>query len=59
MDDPIVEETRKIREQIASQHKYDIHALGEYFKKQQSLSERIIVTRPPKRPRSSKKAEIA
>ncbi len=48
-EDPIVEETRKVRDQIASQFNYDIKLLGEYFKKEQKLSKRATVSRPPKR----------
>jgi len=47
-DDPIVEETRKIRNKIAAQYNYNIYELGEYFQKQQTLSKRDIVTRAPK-----------
>jgi hypothetical protein len=31
-DDPIIAETRHLREQVASRFKYDVLALGEYFK---------------------------
>lgn len=31
-DDPIVAETRQVREQIAARFAYDVYALGEYFK---------------------------
>ncbi len=31
-DDPIVRETRKVRNEIAAQSGYDLQALGEYFK---------------------------
>jgi len=31
-DDPIVAETRQIRDQIAARYDYNIWALGEYFK---------------------------
>ena len=31
-DDPIVRETRKVRNEIAAQFGYDVQALGEYFK---------------------------
>lgn len=31
-DDPIVAETREVREQIAARFDYDIWALGEYYK---------------------------
>jgi len=59
MDDPIVEETRRIREQMASQFQYDIQELGRYFQEKQSFSEREIVTLPPKRSHPLKRTEIA
>ncbi|MCX6049114.1 MAG: hypothetical protein NT075_28775 [Chloroflexi bacterium] len=36
--DPIVEETRSIRDKIASRFDYDILALGEYFKAQKATT---------------------
>jgi hypothetical protein len=31
-DDPIVAETRNLRDQVALRYQYDVLALGEYFK---------------------------
>ncbi|CAN5834032.1 hypothetical protein BH10CHL1_BH10CHL1_14430 [soil metagenome] len=36
--DPIVEETRSIRDNIASRFDYNILALGEYFKAQKAMT---------------------
>ncbi|WPD20927.1 MAG: hypothetical protein SD837_12035 [Candidatus Electrothrix scaldis] len=47
MEDPIVKETRKIREQIASEHKYDVYKLGRYFMRKQQVGQRVFVTIPP------------
>jgi hypothetical protein len=48
IEDPIVKETRKIREQIASEHKYDVYTLGRYFMRKQQAGQRVFVTIPPK-----------
>ncbi|MCI5148491.1 MAG: hypothetical protein D3916_03685 [Candidatus Electrothrix sp. MAN1_4] len=48
MEDPIVKETRKIREQIASEHKYDVYTLGRYFMQKQQVGQRVFVKIPPK-----------
>jgi hypothetical protein len=49
IEDPIVKETRKIREQIASEHKYDVYKLGRYFMRKQQVGRRIFVTIPSKK----------
>jgi hypothetical protein len=48
-NDPIVEETRKIRNRIAAKFKYDVKALGAYYKAQQVAENRVVITRHPKR----------
>lgn len=47
-NDPIVEETRKIRNRLAAKLKYDVKALGAYYKAQQIAENRVVVTRHPK-----------
>lgn len=47
-DDPIVQETRKIREQIAAEHKHDVYQLGRYFIEKQQAVQRVFVRIPPK-----------
>lgn len=47
--DPIVEETRKIRDEIAARFNYDVEALGRYFQEQQKQENRVFVKRPAKR----------
>lgn len=44
----IVKETRKIREQIGSEHKYDVYKLGRYFMQKQQAGQRVFVKIPPK-----------
>lgn len=47
--DPIVEETRRVRDELAAKLNYDIQVLGKYYKSQQETGRRIVVTRSPKR----------
>lgn len=49
--DPIVAETRKLRDAYAREHNYDIDAIFQDIKKRQSTSGRKLVSRPPRRPR--------
>jgi hypothetical protein len=47
-DDPIVRETRKIRDELAARFNYDVQALGHYYQSQQAAESRLVVKRPPK-----------
>lgn len=44
-DDPIVEETRKIRNRIAARFNYDIEALGKHYQEAENL-ERQMKAKP-------------
>jgi hypothetical protein len=55
-NDPIVEETRKIRDELAAKFNYDIAELGHYYISQQKAEDRIIVRRPPKKEEKEKVA---
>ena len=46
--DPIVEETRNRREELARRFNYDIKAIGEELRRQQKTSGQKPITRPPK-----------
>jgi hypothetical protein len=48
-NDPIVEETRKIRDEIAARFDYDVEALGRYYQEQQAKENRVVVRRLAKR----------
>jgi len=48
--DPIVEETRKLREQYAKQHNHDIDAIFKDIKQRQTKSDRKQVSFPPHKP---------
>ena len=50
--DPIVKETRDLREQYASKFKHDADAIFENIIKHQAKSERKRVAFPPRRPKS-------
>jgi len=47
-DDPIVRETRKLRDELAARFNYDVQALGQYYQSQQAAEGRLVVKRPPK-----------
>ena len=47
--DPIVEETRSRREELARRFNYDIKAIGEALRQRQKASGQKPLTRPPKR----------
>lgn len=46
--DPIVEETRKIRDELAAKFNYDIDALGRYYSSREKSEDREVVSRPAK-----------
>lgn len=48
-NDPIVEETRRIRDEIAARFNYDVEALGRYYQSQQTKENRVVVRRPAKK----------
>lgn len=48
--DEIVEETRKAREEYAAKFGYDIAAIVADVKEKEKLSERTVVSLPPKQP---------
>ena len=48
-NDPIVEETRRIGDEIAARFNYDVEALGRYFQSQQKKENRVVVRRTAKR----------
>jgi hypothetical protein len=47
--DPIVEETRRIGDEIAARFNYDVEALGRYYQSQQTKENRVVVRRNAKR----------
>ena len=51
--DPIVEETRIRREELARRFNYDIKTIGEALRRQQKGSGQRPITRSPKRVRAT------
>ena len=49
-DDPIVAETRKLRDEYAQRFNYDLDAICRDLREQQARSDRTLVKRSPKRP---------
>ena len=49
--DPILEETRRLRESYASEHNHDIDAIFKDIQKRQSTTKRKLVSRPAREPR--------
>jgi hypothetical protein len=48
-DDPIVNEVREVRDQIAARHGYDIRSIGRYYQSRQAASGKTLVTLPPRK----------
>jgi hypothetical protein len=57
--DPIVEETRKVRDELAARFNYDIKALGEYYRSREEAEDRQVVLRPPKLTSDEDKALVS
>jgi len=55
-NDPIVEETRKIRDEMAAKFNYEVQELGQYYLSQQNAEGRKIVRRPSKKEEQEKVA---
>jgi hypothetical protein len=55
-NDPIVEETRKIRDELAAKFNYEVQELGQYYQSQQNAEGRRIVRRPAKKKEQEKVA---
>ena len=48
-NDPIIEETRKIRDELAAKFNYNVEHLGQYYISQQKKEDRKIVRRAAKK----------
>ncbi len=47
-DDPIVAETRSLRDQVAFRYNYDVLALGEYFKTKRATDAKKLIAQAVK-----------
>ncbi len=54
--DPVVEETRKLREQYASKFKHDVDAIFDDIQRRQTLSDKKPVSLPARKPSKSTNA---
>ncbi len=52
-NDPIVEETRNLRDELASRFDYDLEALSRYLRKRDAADPRLVVDLPPRAPEAS------
>jgi hypothetical protein len=52
MNDPIIAEIRRIRDEYARRFNYDLHAMCEDLRRKQELRGARVVTYPPRRPRT-------
>jgi hypothetical protein len=48
--DPIVDEIREIRERLAAEFGFDVHAIAEDARRQDAAGDRKVVRLPPRRP---------
>lgn len=46
--DPIIDETRKVRDELAEKFNYDVKALGQYYRSREKSEDRKVVTRTAK-----------
>ena len=49
IEDLILVELHRVREEIAERHNYDVNAIFEYFRAKEALEERPVVSFSPKR----------
>ena len=49
-DDPIIDEVREVRDQIAARFGYDVKAIGAYYQLQQRQNNIPVVSRQPRPP---------
>ena len=57
-EDPIVNEVRKIRDQLVTEHHHDLRVLCRYLQEREKGERRQLVTRPPRRPDIKKTASL-
>jgi len=48
-EDSVISEVRRIKEEIAAQYGYDVHALAKALREKQGKYGRKVVSLPPKR----------
>lgn len=58
-NDPIVEEVRRIRDQYAKKHQYDLDLIFRDLKQKQAASKRNYVKLPPRAPVQEAKTDAS
>lgn len=59
IDDPIIEELHRIREEIAARHNYDVSAIFQYFRAKEAQEGRVVVSfEKPKKDVQVNEAEV-
>lgn len=53
-EDPIVEETRRLRDEYASRFGYDLEAMFRDLQERERVGGREVVAFPPRKPRQAK-----
>lgn len=56
--DPVVKETRKLREKYAAQFQHDLDAIFEDIQKRQAVSTAKLVSFPPRKPAAKRKCAL-
>jgi hypothetical protein len=51
--DPIIAETRRLRESYAAEHNHDLDAIFEDLLRRQASTSRKVIALPPRRPKSA------
>jgi hypothetical protein len=51
LSDPIVEEVRRVRQEYAKRHNFDLHAIAADLRKREQEHPERLVSFPPKTPR--------
>lgn len=54
-EDDVLKEVRRIKEEIAAEHGYDVHALARVLREEEGKDGRKLVSLSPKRPAASKR----
>lgn len=57
LDDPIIQEVRQIRDQLAARFDYDVMAIGAYYQALQKEKNLPVVSRQSKRPTTGNQSE--
>ena len=55
-EDDVLKEVWRIKDEIAAEHGYDIHALAQSLREDEGKDGRKVVTLSPKRPAPSKRS---